>query len=91
MNRLLRPNLILAVTATLLAGCDSSHAPTIDILGSYFPAWIICVVIGLALTVVTRLVLFRARLNAHLRPAPVVYVSLTLGFTLLVWLIFFQN
>jgi hypothetical protein len=76
----------------MLTGCGANgHSPTIDILGSYFPAWIICIVLGLALTLITRQVLVGLKLNTHLHPAPLVYISMLVFFTLTLWLAFFQN
>jgi hypothetical protein len=77
--------------ALMLTGCGANHSPTIDILGSYFPAWIICIVLGLALTLITRQVLVGLKLNTHLHPAPLVYISMLVFFTLTLWLAFFQN
>ena len=75
--------------ALLLAGC--AHSPTLDVLGSYFPAWIVCIVLGLVLTVIARQLLIAFKLNAHLRPAGLVYVCLTVLWTLVVWLVWFKN
>jgi YtcA family len=76
----------------MLTGCGANdHSPTVDILGSYFPAWIICIALGLALTLITRQVLIGFKLNTHLHPAPVVYISMLVFFTLALWLAFFQN
>jgi hypothetical protein len=75
----------------LLTGCHSTHSPTVDVLGSYFPAWIICIVTGLVLTIITRQFLIALKLDQHLRPAPLVYLCLMTCFTLLIWLIFFKN
>jgi hypothetical protein len=76
----------------MLTGCGADdHSPTVDIIGSYFPAWIICIVLGLALTLITRQVLIGLKLNAHLHPAPLVYVSMLVFFTMILWLAFFQN
>jgi hypothetical protein len=78
--------------ALMLTGCGANdHSPTIDILGSYFPAWIICIVLGLALTLITRQILVGFKLNTHLHPAPLVYISMLVFFTLTLWLAFFQN
>jgi len=76
-----------------LGGCavPGDHSPTVDVLGSYFPAWMICVVIGLALTLIARLLLIAIRLHPHLQPAAIVYPSLMVIFTLVTWLAFFQN
>lgn len=76
----------------MLSGCGADdHSPTVDILGSYFPAWIICIVLGLALTLITRQVLIGLKLNTHLHPAPLVYICMLVSFTLTLWLAFFQN
>ena len=80
---------ILVFVSLLSAGCRNAHAPTVDVLGSYFPAWIICVFIGLVLAIISRHVLVIFKIAPHLRPAPLVYISLMVFYTLLVWLLFF--
>jgi YtcA family len=75
-----------------LVGCSANgYSPTVDILGSYFPAWIICIVLGLALTLITRQILVGFKVNTHLRPAPLVYICMLVFFTLVLWLAFFKN
>jgi hypothetical protein len=68
-----------------------AYSPTIDVLGSYFPAWMISILIGLLVTVLCRLVLIGLGIDMHLRPAPIVYLCLMIVFTLGTWLAFFQN
>ena len=47
--------LLLLIGALIFVVRPVSHrSPTIDILGSYFPAWMICIVSGLTLTLVSR-------------------------------------
>ena len=75
--------------ALLLAGC--AHSPTLDVLGSYFPAWMVCIVLGLILTVLTRQFLIGFKLNVHLRLAGLVYVCMTVLWTLATWLLCFKN
>ena len=91
MKHRLRSNFILVTAGFLLPGCHSTHSPTVDVLGSYFPAWIFCIVMGLMLTIIARQFLTGFKLDPHLRPAPLVYLCLTICFTLAVWLIFFKN
>jgi len=76
-----------------VAGCGRSgfHSPAIDLLGSYFPAWMICMVAGLGLTLIARLLLIWLKLAGCLRPAAIVYPCLMTVFTLAVWLAFFKN
>ena len=69
----------------------NSQSPTVDVLGSYFPAWIACIILGLILTIVARQILIGLKLNAHLRPAPVVYLCMAVFWTLAVWLICYKN
>ena len=45
--------LLLLIGALMFVVRPLSHrSPTIDILGSYFPAWMICIVSGLTLALV---------------------------------------
>ena len=69
----------------LLVGC--SRAPSVDILGSFFPGWLVCLVPGIVLTALTHLVLSRLRVKLSF-PA-LVYPSLAALYTLALWLIFF--
>ena len=74
-----------AAVSTLLSGCSS--APSRSILGSYFPSWMICVLVAMCLTIVVRAVLAKVGLEDEL-PAPiVVYLSVTLAFTFALWLL----
>jgi len=67
----------------LLASC--SRAPSFDILGSYFPAWLICLALGVLLTAAIRWLLLRFQI-ALVFPI-VVYPSLTALFAFGMWLI----
>jgi hypothetical protein len=73
------------LAALFLAGCG--RAPSVDILGSFFPAWLICFAAAVLLAALTRLVLLRFHMKVDL---PVLaYPSLTAFFTFALWLIFF--
>jgi len=91
MMQRLRSNIIFMSAGILLTGCHSTHSPTVDVLGSYFPAWIICIVIGLVLTSISQQLLISFKLDKHLRPAPLVYLCLMASFTMAIWLVFFKN
>jgi hypothetical protein len=70
----------------ILTGC--SRAPSFDVLGSFFPAWLFCLVLGLLLTVATRQLVLRTHVVLAL---PVLtYPSLTALFTFALWLAFFR-
>jgi len=83
-HRLATPG--LAVAAMSCTGC--SRAPSFDILGSFFPAWLVCLALGLALTVAARWLFLRVRVVLAL---PVLtYPSLTALFTFALWLTCFR-
>ena len=69
----------------------NAHSPTVDVLGSYFPAWMVCIILGLALTLVFRQVLIGFKLNSHLRPALLVYLCMAICGTLAVWLACYKS
>jgi hypothetical protein len=76
----------LAVASFLLFGCG--RAPALDILGSFFPDWLVCLVAAILLTAIVRLVLLHFHMNLDL---PVLaYSSLTAILTFALWLIFFH-
>lgn len=77
-----------AVTALTAVGC--SRAPTFNILGSFFPSWILCGLIGIVLTVIVRMLFVRWNFEKYLTPMIVVYPCLAAFFTFTIWLIFFS-
>jgi hypothetical protein len=91
MTRLARSKIIVLAAGLWPLGCERSHSPTVDVLGSYFPAWIICIVAGLLLTVTARQVFIGLKLDGYLRPAPLIYLCFMICFTLAIWLAFFKN
>ena len=83
---------LLVIWALVFVVRPLSHrSPTIDILGSYFPAWMICIVSGLTLTLVAHWIVQMCRLKPYLGPAPLVYSCLTIIFTFATWILFYQN
>ena len=69
----------------------SHHSPTIDILGSYFPAWMVCILSGLALTFITQWIIQLLNLKPYVGPAPLIYSCLMIIFTFATWILFYQN
>ena len=66
-------------------------APSVNILGSFFPAWLLCIVAGIALTVVARQVFVATGMTRHVAPAGLVYPSLAFLLTFATWLIVFAS
>ena len=77
---------LLLIGSWFLASC--SRAPSVDVLGSFFPAWLVCLVPAILLTTLTWLVL--SRLHLKLSFPVVVYPSLAVFFTFALGLIFFH-
>jgi YtcA family len=88
-----RRRLAMVLLALGITCCPAwaGSSPTIDVLGSYFPAWLICIVIGLGLTIIARLLLIALKLNTHLHPAPIVYSCLLVIFTMTTWLVLYKT
>jgi hypothetical protein len=86
MKKLLYLTVLCTVTLT---GCRS--APAFNVLGSYFPAWLFCLLIGVLLTTAARVVLRKYNLLAALNPPLLMYSCLTALFTFATWLIFFRT
>jgi len=79
--------LVLPTAALALGGC--SRNPSLEISGSFFTAWMLCIFAGLVATLIAKRVFLAMRIDAHLTPQLVVYGALMLCFTLLTWLIFY--
>jgi hypothetical protein len=81
--------------APVIAACGSlsgcGRVPSISVVGTFFPAWMLCILIGIALTLAARQALLAVGLEPWIGPRVVMYPSLSLSFTLATWLIFFRD
>jgi YtcA family len=77
------------VALLFLAGCTGS--PSLNILGSFFPAWMLCAATGIVAAVVLRLALSAVGVNRYLIAPPLTYLSIAVAGTLLVWLLWFGH
>jgi hypothetical protein len=81
---------LVSLTAPIfLAGCRG--APSINLVGSFFPAWMLCIGIGIIGVLLSRRVFVRTGIEPHLGALPVVYFSLWVLLTLGFWLFFFRS
>ncbi|WP_213805162.1 YtcA family lipoprotein [Granulicella sp. dw_53] len=84
-----RRTLILAqATCLLCAGCG--RAPSVDIIGSFFPVWMLCLTIAIVLTCVLRVVLLRYQFESEIGPVALFYPSVVILLSCVLWLIFFR-
>jgi hypothetical protein len=81
------PWMFAVALAFLVAGCD----PIVSIQGSFFPSWIVCMSVGGVVTVVFRQLFAGLRLEPHLGPLLIVYPSLWILLTMLLWLSFYRT
>ena len=71
-----------------LTGCG--RAPAINIIGSFFPAWMICLTAGVILAFAVRSILLRYRLETEVGPLALFYPCVVTLMTCVLWLIFFH-
>jgi len=64
--------------------------PQINIIGSFFPSWMLCVLIGIVAALLVRLLLIRAGIDPYVGPRALVYSSLAILVTLVLWVGFFR-
>jgi hypothetical protein len=79
-------SILLLLASLLLASCG--RAPSFDVVGSFFPAWLVCLAAAIILTVLARWLLLRVGIT--IAPPILIYPSLTALFTFALWLIFFR-
>jgi YtcA family len=65
--------------------------PQINIIGSFFPSWMLCAAIGIVVTVLARLLFLRVGVDPYLGPRALVYPSLALLVTLVLWVALFRT
>jgi hypothetical protein len=54
---------LLTVTSCILTGCSLAAAPSFELFGAYFPAWMLCALIGIVGAAGTRVVLTTPAFN----------------------------
>lgn len=89
MKRLQRLSVEISIFPALaLTGCK--RAPTFNILGSFFPSWLICLFAGIVLAALVNRILARFALDKELLWPVLVYPCLSILFACTLWLIFFS-
>src|SRR5580700_8220799 len=92
-NMRLLPRSIASFTALgcLLVLCGCQYAPNISILGSFFPAWLFCLVFVFFFAPFPLCLLCLLKLATEIPWTILVYPCLTLFFACTLWLIFFSE
>jgi hypothetical protein len=77
---------VLALPLFSLCGCSDAGAPSFDIFGAFFPAWLLCAVLGIFIALGAR-IFFAARNLTDILPFQLsVCTSIGAIFALLFWL-----
>jgi hypothetical protein len=71
----------VAVTKTALM-----HCPSLNIFGTFFPSWLLCVLIGIVVAGIAYGVVSRTRFGGEIKPALLAYSSVALSVTFILWL-----
>jgi hypothetical protein len=74
-----------------LSGCSGGSAPSFDLFGAFFPAWLLCGVIGVAGATVARLVFVSTGLANVLPYQLAVCAAIGVITAVLVWLVGFGH
>jgi hypothetical protein len=74
------------LAAIWFAGC--ARAPSFDVFGSFFPAWLVCLAGGVLLSFAAHWLI--SRLGIVIAVPVLTYPSLTALFACALWLVFFQ-
>jgi YtcA family len=80
---------LVYVGALSTTGCTLS--PSVNILGSFFPAWLICIVTGLVLALIVWRVLVVTAIAPYLTPSALVYPCLAALLIFVCWLVLFAG
>ena len=82
---------LLSLEYMTLTGCSASGAPSFDLFGAFFPAWLLCGIIGIAGAVAARVVFVITGLANSLPYQLAVCVAIGVMTALLVWLVGFGH
>jgi hypothetical protein len=79
----------LLLVASCLGGCSTTGAPSFDLFGAFFPAWLLCGVVGIAGAGVARVALVSSGLSNTLPYQLAVCTAVGVIAAVLAWLIGF--
>ena len=65
--------------------------PYINVIGSFFPSWMLCGLIGIASALLGRWLFVRTGLDPYVGPPMIIYPSLAIFVTLVLWVFLFRG
>ena len=64
--------------------------PQLNVVGSFFPSWMLCAAIGIVVSLLARRFFVRVGIHPFLLARALVYPSLAIFVTLVLWVAFFR-
>lgn len=71
--------------------CGCSSAPLQNVLGSFFPSWMICVILGAVSSALLRAVIGMFGVHEAVPIPMLTYLAFALSITFLIWLLVFGH
>lgn len=88
MKAIMTTRCFLLLTMTYgMTGC--AFNPNVEIVGSYFPGWMICLVLAVVLTAVAHGLLRRRQAHHAVGHPALIYPAMLIFFTSILWLCLF--
>lgn len=69
----------------VFTGCAGSHI--VDVLGSYFPFWLLCMLLGVVAAFVARTLFLKLKIESYVGPTPLIYLCVVIAISCLAWMI----
>ena len=88
-SRTLSGGALLCLASVCLSGCSTSGAPSFDLFGAFFPAWLLCGVVGIAGAGIARVAFVSSGLANVLPYQLAVCTAIGVTTAVLVWLVGF--
>jgi hypothetical protein len=80
---------LIVLVSLSLGGCSTSSAPSFDLFGAFFPAWLLCGIVGIAGAVAARVTFVSSHVANTLPYQLAVCVAIGVITAVLFWLIGF--
>ena len=64
--------------------------PQINIIGSFFPSWMLCILIGIVAALLGRLLFIRTGIDPYVGPRALIYPCLAIFVALVLWVTLFR-
>lgn len=71
-----------------LSGCQ--RAPSFSIVGSFFPDWILCSILGIVAAALAHGLFVRLKLEREIQPPVLIYPCVAVSCAVTLWLFFFS-